>query len=189
MLKKNSILINIKIYKMFGYRYMDSQSYIKCIKENFGSFFKFEDKKMILEYEYDLYGENKTTIGRTLITNVDIIDKYETNEYLILKIFDIMNINDIRDFLERLKSLANNYIEIKKDHKLSVINAIILTDSNIEDKCVKMIKSFKYTKLYNFYLSGYSEIRIIVINFKDSSFIYNKACKKVQKVFTKIITF
>lgn len=167
---------------------MNSCEYLKYIEEKLCSFFTFEKNKNVLNYQYDMFGENKSTLGRTLITQVDVIDKYQVNEYLLIKSYDSMDLKELNLILVDVKEIANSEIEIKEDHKLSTISLILLINDDIEEDCIKKIKKFNYTKLYNFYLKGYCELRVMSLCFSNATYAYSKSFKNTQKVFTNILS-
>jgi len=167
---------------------MNSQEYIKYIEDKLSPCFIFEKNRSVFKFQYDLYGENKATIGRTLITQVDVIDKYEVNEYLFFKVYESMSLDDLNSLLIDFKEIACFGIEIKEYHKLSTLSLILIIDKYIDDYCLKIIEKFKYKKLYNFYWRGYCELRIIAICLYNNTFTHNKSFKTTQKSFTKILT-
>jgi hypothetical protein len=122
-------------------------------------------------------------LGRTFISKKDIIDKYESNEYVVVKTYSDASEKDIVDFLEYAEKLPSTLVTPHKEHRDSYINAVMVCNNINTENAASHFTKFKYSKIYKFYLYGFCEIRAVLVNLKDTTVITNKAGKQLKKVY------
>lgn len=131
----------------------------------------------------DLYAEHKGIGGRTFVTQKDIIDKFEFNEYCIVNLYNSISTNDVVEYTEYLKVLVNVLVKPHRDHKSSTITGVIVCDTPIDKNTENFINKFKYTKPYKLYFHGWSDIRLLLVDLRNNVVVPNKEGKKVKKVY------
>ena len=137
----------------------------------------------LCEKKINLFAEHKGIGGRTFVTQKDIIDKFEFNEYCIVSVYNKINIEDAVEYTNYLKSLINALVKPNKEHKCSTITGVMVCDTSIDKSTENFIKNFKYTKSYKLYFHGWSDIRLILVDLSNNLVIPNKQGKKVKKVY------
>lgn len=162
---------------------MNTNDYLLLLEKMYNKHFTIEKKVKVLDYPIDIYARYSDVGGRTFVTQNDIIDKFEVNEFCFIKSFDELNINNINDFIEFLKITTEKIVNPNRDHKSTTITGVIVSESSASDKIIETVSKFKFTKAYLFYLHGWSDIRIILADLQNSSIITNKEGAKVKKVY------
>ena len=135
------------------------------------------DKKISLFAEYKGIG------ARTFITQKDVIDKYEFNEYCIVNAYNAVNMEDVVEYTEYLKTLINDLVKPHREHKSSTITGVIVCNTSVDKSTENFIKKFKFNKPYKLYFHGWSDIRLLLVDLSNNLVVSNKQGKSVKKVY------
>lgn len=162
---------------------MDLISYIDNLYDRFSIYYNTNRNVNILNESIDILAQFKDVQGRTLLTQKDIIDSFETNEICYVKKIDTLDISSLTAFTEFLKKAIDTFVQPKRGHMCTYITGVLVTECPIDEDIKQFVQKFKYNKSYFFSLHGWSEIRLLVINPDIEKIITNKPGKKVIKFY------
>lgn len=162
---------------------MDILQYTTILSKRLDNYFDIKYNNELLSKTFNLFASTKLILGRTMLSQKYIIDKFESNEYVLVKYFESINNYKIDEFIEYIKSTPTALVKPHKYHKSSYINAIIVCNKLPDKSAIKKIESFKYEKIYKFYFQGFCEIRLFIVGLSDNLVKSNKAGKKLKKVY------
>ena len=162
---------------------MNCSEYLDFIKQRFNNDWTVKDN-FTLNYEtFNLYAYGSFTLGRTFITAKDIIDKFYTNEHVFIKYINNLDMLFLNEFIDNIISIHNNLITPDKNHKSSYFTYVILYNNCSDLSAMRIIKKFKYEKVYKFYFYGFSQIRLLAINLNTQSIINNRCGRNIKKMY------
>ena len=162
---------------------MNTNDYLDLLGQRFKNHFTIEKNAYITDKSIDLFAKCNLVLGRTLISKSDIIDKYESNEYIVVKAYNKVSEEDILDFLEYSRTLPCALVHPHKEHRNSYINAVMVCSCIKNKAAAAYFSKFKYSKIYKFYLHGFCEIRVFLVDLSDSTVSANRAGKQLKKVY------
>ena len=162
---------------------MDMFKYTHLLSDRLYNYFDIKYDNQLVSNTFDIFASAKLILGRTMVSQKDIIDKFESNEYVLVKYFESIDNFIIDEFINYIKITPNFLVKPHKEHKSSYINAIMVCSTFPDKSAVKKIKTFKYEKIYKFYFQGFCEIRLFIVGLSDNIVISNKAGKKLKKVY------
>lgn len=162
---------------------MNSSEYIKFIKKKFNKDWSVCDNFLINNETFNLYAHCSFSLGRTFITANDIIDNFHTNEYILLKYINTLDMAFLHSFINNIINIHSNLVTPCKNHKSSYTTYVILYDDCNDLSALNIIKKFKYEKVYKFYFYGFSEIRLLAINLTNKSMTTNKCANNIKKMY------
>lgn len=160
---------------------MKPEAYINLIKDRTQAYFKLEEKKTILDREYDLVASYQMLLGRTFVSQKTVIDQFETNEYILVKTMPRLGQDELDTFCKQIPEIVEDLVKLNQNHRSTYINFILAADALEVDK--KTIERFKHEKIYAFYFRGFSDVRLIVVNLDKDEIICNKSAKAVKKAY------
>ena len=137
----------------------------------------------LCDKKINLFAEYKGIGARNFITQEDVIDKYEFNEYCIVNAYNTVNMEDVVEYTEYLKTLTNDLVKPHREHKSSTITGVIICNTSIDKTTENFIKKFKFIKPYKLYFHGWSDIRLLLVDLSNNLVISNKQGKSVKKVY------
>lgn len=162
---------------------MLSHEYIALLNERLKNHFQIDYNTEVMNNKFDMFAKCNLVLGRTFISQQDIIDRYESNEYVLTKTFDTLTEKDMDDIIQFLKELPEFLVKPHKEHKSSFINAVVVCNDHPDKNIIEKVQSFKLNKTYKFYFHGFCELRLILVSLKDSIVVFNKAARSVKKVY------
>lgn len=162
---------------------MELKEYIEKIEPSFTKHFKIEEQKALCGQVLDFYAECHMVLGRTLLSRKIIIDKYETNEYIVLKHYKYITEEELGEFVEYLKSLCESYIKTNEYHRSSYIRGVIVSDQSTDQCVINKIQKHKYEKIFKHYFEGFCEVDIIYIDLSKGIGTFSKGIKWLKKVY------
>lgn len=162
---------------------MELEIYLNILEKRYAKFFTIEKNISLFNEQLDMYAKFHDTNGRTLLTQKDVIDFYETNEYCFIKSFKTISFEDILKFSEFLNTANSELVKPHKNHRNSYVTGVILSSYSLSKDVNTYIKNFKYSKSYKLYLHGWSDTRLIAVDLENNSVITNEAAKDVKKVY------
>lgn len=163
--------------------FMDLKCYIDNLYDRYCIYYNTSRNINIFNESIEICAHFTDIQGRTLITQKDIIDSFETNEICYVKVVDSIVLSSLIDFTEFLKKAVDTFVKPKRDHMCTYITGVLVTNSPLDDTLIQYVKKFKHSKSYLFSLHGWSEIRLLVINPEIEMIITNKPGKKAIKFY------
>ena len=162
---------------------MIANIYIENLIAKYYKNFNIQRNIYLCNKKISIFAEYKGIGARTFITQKDVIDKYEFNEYCIVNVFDEINMGGVIEYTEYLKTLVNDLVKPHREHKSSTITGIIVCNTSIDKSTENFIRKFKFNKPYKLYFHGWSDIRLLLVDLSNNLVIANKQGKSVKKVY------
>ena len=172
--------LNLHFFEVFLMTFTDYLNYISKIHN---SDFSLKENYFLLNETYNLFGYSKFTLGRTFISQKDIIDRYDSHEYILLKYLPNITENDLNNIINTLPKLTTALVKPDKFHKSTYITYILATDSLSSSIKLNEIKNFKDNRVYKWYFQGFSEVRLLLIDLSSHFMVCNKPGQKVSKMY------
>lgn len=161
---------------------MDRMGYIDLLIKRFERYFDIELNSHILGINVDMFAKHYALNGRTFLTQKDVIDSYENNEFLFVKYYKYLNLKVVDEFIEFLKRAEGEFVKPSKNHMSTYINGILVYEE-IDNLAVEKIKRFRNSKTFLFGLKGWFDTRLLAIDLGGQDIICNKEGKRVKKVY------
>lgn len=161
---------------------MTQDDYVENLQKKFERNFNIEKDIALFGETIDVHAKFSNISGRTFITKYDVIDRCENYEYCYIKKFDTVTEEETVAYGRFLKKIVDEHVEPGKDHMSTYVTGVII-GNNINENARKSIKKFRYSKVYDFYLRGWCDVRLICVGLNNNEIVTNKAAKRVQKVY------
>jgi hypothetical protein len=71
-----------------------------------------------------------------------------------------------------------------KDHQYTWLSLVLLSQHTPDEATRKAVEQCRMTKYYQFYLRGYSEIRVLLVDLETGTMTTNKAGRDLKKLYT-----
>ncbi|GAA0739431.1 hypothetical protein [Clostridium oceanicum] len=164
---------------------MNPEDYIEKVENSYKTHFQIKKDLNFSRENLDLFAKCKIVNIRSMITEKDIIDSFETNEYCFVKDVESVSEEFLQRFSNMLVKAEDEYVVPHKDHKSSYITGIIVSKTPVDEKMKNYVKKFKFAKAYKFYWYGWCDIRLVLVDLANEQVVTNKAGKIVRKVYQK----
>jgi len=161
---------------------MNHEGYIELLKSKFERHFKIDTDIELLGTRIDMTASFSDVSGRTFITKNDIIDRYENHEYCYIKKYHELSEEDINQFISFLKKVVDERVKPGKDHMSTYVTGVVIA-GNATDTIRKIVEKHSYSRAYSFYLRGWCDVRLVLVDLADNQVVTNKAGKRLIKVY------
>ena len=74
-----------------------------------------------------------------------------------------------------------------EDHMYTYLTLALLSEQPVSEELVKAVQKFKFVKYYSFYLRGYSEARMVLVDLANEKVYTNKAGKKAAELYQRVL--
>lgn len=162
---------------------MEYDEYINFLQNKFNRYFDIKRNINILGIKIDMFAKYFERNGRTLITQKDVIDAYENHEFCFIKCYENLSIDNIKEYENFLVEAVARYVKPHSEHMCTYVTGVMVSKDKVNDECTCEIKKFKYSKAFKFYLHGWCEVRLIVVDLASGNVITNSKGKSVKKVY------
>ena len=89
---------------------MIANIYMENLFAKYNKNFNISKNIELCNKKINLFAEYKGIGARTFITQKDVIDKFEFNEYCIVNVYNTINMEEVVEYTEYLKTLINNLV-------------------------------------------------------------------------------
>ncbi len=162
---------------------MVANTYMENLIAKYYKNFNIRKDIHLCDKKISLFAEYKGIGARTFITQKDVIDKYEFNEYCIVNVYNNVVMKDVVEYTEYLKLLINELVRPHSEHKSSTITGVIVCNTSTNRIIENYIEKFKFNKSYKLYFHGWSEIRLLLVDLSKNLVVSNKLGNSVKKVY------
>lgn len=114
----------------------------------------------------------------------------DSHEYTL---FDTFDTAPTAQQVEHLAALAKEEMEPRfvrggealppKDHQYTWLSLVLLSQHSPDQAARKAVEACRMTKYYQFYLRGYSELRVILVDLETRTMTANKAGRSLKKLY------
>lgn len=114
----------------------------------------------------------------------------DSHEYTL---FDTFDTAPTARQVERLCRLAKEEMEPRfvrggealppRDHQYTWLSLVLLSQHTPGEEARKAVQACRMTKYYQFYLRGYSELRVILVDLETGAMTTNKAGRSLKKLY------
>lgn len=166
---------------------MTKEEFLENIKGKFQFYYDLKDQPDIVPFPIDFYAHfyqaNEKYFG---LKNFNIW-RMTHDEHCFVKYYENVSKDDVNNMIESLKSGINYLVEPNEDHMKTFVTGVFFTENRPLESLEKYIEKFKYCKVYKFYLQGWCDIRLILIDLSSRKVYTNKAGKEVQKFYQHLV--
>jgi len=162
---------------------MEFTEYLANVEKKLQRYFDIEKDYIYKEIKIDLFAKYFVRNERYIMTKKATVYGIESNEYCLLKHYQELNLQDLEEFIDCLKSAVEDFVNPHEEHMCSKINGIIVVDQSCSQDLINIVKKFKFHKGFAFGFKGWVDIGLILVILEKGEVIANKKGKEAQKVY------
>ncbi len=158
---------------------MKSDDYVDNFIKMLGTHFDIQRNVTLLNEHVELYAKINSTNMITLFPRDKFIRTLQENEYFIIKYVQNLDSASFHHFSDFIRACTCNLIHPDKEHRCSIINGILLYENIYDNNIVELVQTFKYSKVHRFYLYGWSEAHLILVDLNLKNIIADEDSKAI----------
>lgn len=158
-------------------------NYLENLTMKFKAYFDLYYGYEFLNNRLDFFATNHTRNEKYFATKNIPIWAVETNEFCLLQIQESIDIEELKEFTNFLKRSVDKLVFPNKNHMKTVVNGVLVSKSPVTKDSILLVNKFKYSKVFKFYLEGWCEIRLLLVELPTQHVYTNKKGKEVMEIY------
>ncbi len=160
---------------------MKGIDYINEIKKRFEYYFEMEEDVYLGDARFDIKATYEEVCGRTFISQVDIIDRFERYEKCYITSVMELNEETTKNIIKSVEGAAHRLNPTTIDHMSTNITGVIVCQRLNCD--VSWLRKYKFTKWYAYSFKGWCDVHFIIVDLENKKVHTCKRSKNRKKVF------
>lgn len=165
-----------------------SKEYIRKLEKKFQEYFDIKDPPDHFPLEIDIYAafhqKNEKYFGSKKIN----LWRITTNEHIFLKCYDNLHLHEVDTMVNALKTIIDELIVPSTEHMKTYLTGIFLVENNnLPSALVSYIENFRYSKVFKFYLHGWCDLRLILIDLSSGKIVTNREGREVANFYLNLL--
>lgn len=125
------------------------------------------------------YQTNQKYFGSKSIT----LWRLDNEEHCLVKHYKKIDKYDIVQMSDILQQAVDQLVNPHPDHMKTVITGVMLTSQPLAAELKPLIEKYNFKKVFRFYLYGWAEVRLMVLDLSSKQVLCNPAGKEVRKFY------
>ena len=160
---------------------MDKEYCLDRIEDRLRANFRIERPAVETGVSFEMIARYHQVSGRTFVSSVDIIDRFETFEtcYIIYK--KEITTEELGDFFAALREKAAE-LTPGQDHFCTDITGVILCDALPPD-IERHIRRLNFEKTFRMWFRGFARVRLVCVDLTSGKTAANRLGKEIKQVY------
>lgn len=165
------------------------QEYLKKIELEFQQYYDIKEPPDYLPFNVDIYAaffqRNEKYFGSKKVN----LWRLTTNEHIFLKSYNQLNLQEVELMVDTLKKSIEVLIEPSSEHMKTYITGVFIIEknNNLSLELIEYINKFKFSKVFKFYLHGWCDLRLILIDLSSSKVYTSREGREVKNFYQRLL--
>ncbi|MFW6149434.1 MAG: hypothetical protein ACOC6D_06220 [Atribacterota bacterium] len=161
------------------------KEYLGELEKRYQGHYNVETYKAIVGKQVDIYAISIIEHFRHVLSKKIQIDHYQEREIILVKGFDqFIQAEEIKEFSQYLVTISKELITPSFEVMSHTINGIMVSSQGFSKEATEAARKFKYGRTFCLGIKGWCDIRLLLIDIKNSSVFCNAKGKEIAEVYT-----
>lgn len=157
------------------------ERYISDLEQTLSRYFDVARHPSVADRFFLLSARHSLTMGRTLITNKDVIDKYEVHRIILVQGAESMN--HVLDLSRWLKDHIREIVQPNSERYLTLVNLVLIFGKPVPDDIKEFVNSYALTKSFLFSLLGWAQAGMTCVCLQNGDVFCGKKVLEMKQLF------
>lgn len=159
--------------------------YLNELTKRYQLHYNVETNKIISGQKVDIFALSVIDHYRNVLTKKIKIDNYQEREIILVRGFkDLVEEREMNDFSQFLTKVTQKMVTPSFDVMSHIINGIIVSSQGFSPDVISTAQKFKYSKTFFLGIKGWCDVRLLLIDIKNSSVFCNAKGREVVPVYS-----
>jgi hypothetical protein len=159
--------------------------YLEGLANRYRLHYDVETNKTISGQHVDIYALSIIDHYRNVLTKEIKMDNYQEREIILVRGFeDLVEEREMNNFSQFLTKVTREMVIPSFDVMSHTINGIIVSAQGFSPETVIATQRFRYSKTFFLGIKGWCDVRLLLIDIKNSSVFCNAKGREVAPVYS-----
>jgi len=160
---------------------VELERYLCQLEQILSKYFVVKKHAVVADRSFLLSAHHSHTIGRTLLTEKDIIDQYEV--YTIVLVHTAECLEQIRELTRWLKEHIQEVVQPSSQRYHTLINLVNLFEKPVPDEVKQFTENYTFTKSFLFSLRGWAQVGLTCVCLQSGDVFCGKGVLDMKTLF------
>lgn len=159
--------------------------YLDLLKQRYQLNYNVEINKFIQDVNVDIFALSVIEHYRNVISKKIQIDRYEERKIILVKGYEsLVKDGEMNDFFRFLTRAAQELVIPSLDIMSHLIDGIIVSAQGFSQEAISAAQKYKYSRTFFLGIKGWCDIRLLLVDLKNSTVFYNVKGKEIVQVYS-----
>ena len=163
------------------HKVIELERYIDDLEQILSRYFRVIRHPVVAGRSFLLSAHHAHTMGRTLITKKDVIDKYDIHNTVLVTAAE--NLQHILELSRWLKKHIGEIAKPNSENYLTIINLVVIFSNPVSDDVRQHIENYALTKSFLLSLHGWAQAGITGVCLMNGEVFCGKRVAEMKQLF------
>lgn len=157
------------------------------LEEKYSRFYDIKEPPSFVSFPVELYARFYQRNEKYLASKKINLWSLNQEEHCLVKFYDTLTKADLEKMITTLKAGIEFLVNPHPDHMKTFLTGVFITREKISPELAGIVERFKYGKAFKFYLHGWCDLRLVILDLSSRQVICNSAGREVRKFYETLL--
>lgn len=160
---------------------------MELLRKQYENYYDIQEPPSFVPFPLDIYAHFYQRNQKYFASKKIQLWRMDHEEHCFVKRYGTLTRADIDDMLAILKTAAERLPNPGPDHFKTMITGVFICETPLAPDLLNFIRRYKFSKPFKFYLHGWSEIRLVVVDRSCRQVYCSPAGKDARKFYASLL--
>lgn len=163
------------------------EAIIHELRERYKHWFDLLEQPSFIDFPLDIYAHFHQENKKYFASKKVALWRMNHEDHCFVKHYAFLEQQDLDTMVAALKKGIGHLVKPSSDHMKTFLTGVLITANPLSPQLAEKIKKFAYCKAFMFYIHGWCDLRLIVVDLSSRQVITNKAGLEVKKFYQDLL--
>ncbi len=157
------------------------------LEEKYSLFYDIKEPPFFIPFPVELYAHFYQRNEKYFATKSINLWRLDHEEHCFVKKYDSLTQTHLAEMIDVLKQGIGHLVNPHPNHMKTFLTGVFITREKVSPELVRFVEKFKYSKAFKFYLYGWCDLRLVILDLSSRQVICNAAGREVRKFYENLL--